>query len=121
MKEVTVETRTVLARVKDNRDKHRKIFEDAMKGYREAAIAELDQALEDARAGRKIWRQTTLIQPEDHTPEYDRVIDMLESSVDGTITLDAQSFAWYMRDEWSWKRQFELSNSSYTSLLATTE
>lgn len=115
MREVTVKTSDLLERIKTNRDEHRTIFEEAVIGYRKAAIEELDKALKDAKDGRRIWRRTTLVQPEDHTPEYDRVIDMLEMSVDEDITLDAASFACYMRDEWVWQRQFLTSNSAYSA------
>lgn len=118
MREVTVNKDVLLERIRVNRDKHREIFEDALKGYRAQAIVELDRALDDAKNGRKIWRAIGLVKPVDHTTDYDRVIDMLENSVDTEITLDAASFGCYMRDEWGWQREFELSNAGYTTLLA---
>jgi hypothetical protein len=43
-----------------------------------------------------------LVQPRDHTSDYDRVIMMLEMSVDDTIVLDANEFDQYVRDVWAW-------------------
>lgn len=117
MHSVKVKREVLLERIRGNRDAHRAIFEDALIGYRRLAVQELEHSLEEARSGRKIRRSLTLVEPEDHTGEYDRVIDMLENSVDDEITLDAGSYAQYMRDEWAWKRQFLASNSGYTAMV----
>lgn len=116
MHQVTVKRDVLLDRIRDNRDKHRAIFEDALKGYRKAAIEELEKSLDDAKNGKKVRRILALVEPEDHTDDYNLVIDMLENSVDDTITLDARSYAQYMQDAWAWKRQFIESNAAYTAM-----
>lgn len=116
MRTVTVNRDELLDRVRENRDKHRSVFEAAMDGYRKAAIEELDRAISDARSGRKIMRHLSLIEPVDKTKDYDRVIDMLEMSTDEEITLEQNEFACYVRDEWAWRDQFLAANSSYTAV-----
>ena len=113
MQSVKVNVRELLEIIKFNRDRHRAIFEKAMAAYRQAAIAELDAAIDDARSGKKIRRSLTLIEPEDYTREYERVIAMLEMTIDEVVEISARDFAKYVRDEWEWKEQFIFSNSSY--------
>ncbi len=113
MHQVTVDRVQLLARISANRNAHRGVFEEAIEGYRKEAIAELERSLNDAKNGRKVQRWLQLVEPEDHTNEYDTVIDMLEHSVDATITLDARSYARYALDKWEWKEQFAGTVNSY--------
>jgi hypothetical protein len=113
MKTVKVKTDELLGIVKSNRDAHRDMFEKAMAGYRKQAIAELDRAITDAKAGRKITRYLSLVEPIDQTKDYDRVIEMLRMSVDEEVELTSTEFAQYVQDDWSWKDQFLATNISY--------
>ena len=83
-------------------------------------IEGLDKMLADARAGRRISRSINLAEPTDHTSDYERVIMMLEMSVDDTIVLNAGEFDQYVRDVWSWSRydattlgEYAVSNPVY--------
>jgi hypothetical protein len=49
----------------------------------------------------------------DQTKDYDRVIRMLEMTVDEIITIGAVEFQQYVMDDWTWKEQFTASNSAY--------
>jgi len=114
MNEVTVNKAELLEKVKENRSKHRQIFEDAQIKYRELVIEELDLMLKDAKKGRKIKRWIGLPEPEDHTDDYDRVVRMLEMSVDENVTLRAVEFDNYVMDQWGWNASFAANTVSYT-------
>ena len=114
MKSVNVKKTDLLDKIKENRAKHRAIFEKAVKGYRKAVVAELEFMLDEARKGRRIKRQIELIEPMDQTREYDRVIRMLEMSTDDIIELSQQDFAQYVMDDWAWKQQFLSTTLPYT-------
>ena len=114
MNSIKVKKSELLDVLKKNRGNHRIIFLEASEGYRAAAIEELDKMLADAKAGRKIRRSLTLVEPQDQTRDYDRAIRMLEMSTDDVIELEEHDFAQYVLDDWSWKRQFLLSNSTYS-------
>ena len=116
MNEVNVSRAELIAKLKQNRVKHREIFLDAQEGYREQVIVELDGMLAEAKSGKKIRRAVVLTEPMDQTADYDRAICMLEMSVDKFIRLSETDFACYVMDEWSWKRQFSASNMVYTKL-----
>ncbi len=51
----------------------------------------------------------------DMTKEYDRVIKMLEMSVDTQIELSSSEFQNYVMDDWAWSDNAKLSNSTYTA------
>lgn len=110
---ITVLKCTLLAAIRANRETHRESFLRAQEGYRKAVITELDQMLADARQGRGVRRSVGLIEPQDHTPEYDRVIKMLEMSVADEVTISETQFAHYVQDEWGWKQTFTTVAASY--------
>jgi hypothetical protein len=85
---VKVNTAELLERLKENRDGHLGVFLAALAGFHEEVIVQLERALENARAGRCYTTQFRLPEPEDHTRDYDRVIEMLEMSVDEVTELD---------------------------------
>lgn len=85
----------------------------AQEGYREEVVAELDRMLSDARNGKPIKRAIALPEPIDHTRDYDRVIAMLEMSVDEDIELMSHEFDQYVLDNWQWKELAFLTNTQY--------
>lgn len=119
MQEVKVKRTDLLDRVSKNRDAHQAVFERALGDYEKAVILELQEWLADALAGKRVQRKTVLIQPQDHTKDYNRVIDMIEMSVDDEIVLDAHSFMRYVRDEWEWFGQFTETMASNSMYLAS--
>lgn len=113
MESVKVKKDALKDEIQANRDKHRAEYVQAFEGYRRACIQALETNLEAFRTGRT---QRVLINeqpPEDHTKDYDRVLRMLEMSVDDEITLAASTFAQYVLDDWGWKHQWAASNSKY--------
>lgn len=113
MNEVKMKRDVLLEKVRTNRTEHITVLEKAKAGYRSAAIDKLKARLKDAIDGGPISLRIDLNAPEDHTRDYDRVITMLEMSVDETVTLDAHSFDQYVLDQWQWKAGFDLTASSY--------
>jgi hypothetical protein len=103
---VRVRKEELVQRVAENRDRHRDEFEKGLDLYRKAVVAELETWLERARKGKEVATRTALVAPQDHTQEYEQLLDMLEMSVETEIELTAQEFAQYVRDDWGWKRQF---------------
>lgn len=113
METVRVKKDQLLSKVRENRRAHRDLFLKAQEGYREKVIEELDIMLRDAREGKKIRRGISLPEPIDQTRDYDRVVAMLEMSVDEYIELNPTEFAQYVLDDWQWKANTMHINSSY--------
>lgn len=114
MNNVKVDKQKLLDILKKNKTTHRKIFLEAQDGYRKLAIKELDKMLKNARDGKKFERMISLVAPQDMTKEYDNTIAMLEMSVEDEIVLTATQFQNFVQDDWTWKANFLLSNSSYS-------
>jgi hypothetical protein len=51
--------------------------------------------------------------PQNHAEEFTEMIEMFELSVDEKINLDHQSFKAFFKNEWPWKKQFEMLAASY--------
>ena len=114
MQTVKINKAELLTVVKANREQHRKIFDEAITGYRECAIKELDAMLAEAKTGKRIRRSVSLVEPVDQTREYDKAIRMLEMSVEDVIELEDHEFSNYVLDDWGWKKSFLASNRAYS-------
>lgn len=118
MENIKVKKEDLLKVLRDNRAKHRQIYEEAIEGYRKTVITEFERRLEDAKAGRKIDIRFSLPQPQDQTKDYDRAIGMLEMTIEDVIQLQEHEYQQYVMDDWSWKQNFLTSNSTYSGTAA---
>ncbi len=114
MEIVKVARDELLGVLKKNREEHREIFLEALKGFRQAALEALEERIAEARKGKKITLQFRLYEPKDQTKDYDRIIRMLEMSQDEIIELTEREFAHYVMDDWDWMDQFLHSNMGYS-------
>lgn len=114
MEPVTVDKAELLNIITANRNRHREVFEAALTGYRQYAQDQLEEHLLDLSAGKTPKIQINIARPVDHTRDYDRVIDMLKMHKGDEFTLNEADFAQYVHDDWSWKRQWTVSNSGYS-------
>jgi hypothetical protein len=117
MDNITVDKADLIATLRDNRDKHRDLFDKAQVVYREKMIEELDRALAEAKAGRKIRRAFTLPTPENHTEDFDTAIQMLEWEAEDYVSLSMRDFMRYVQNRWEWERSFAANTESYSSQL----
>lgn len=110
---VTIKKEELLTAIKKNREGHRAEFLKAQDGFKQYLIRELEKRLDDAREGRNVQGHFALIEPEDHTKDYDRVIMMLEMSTSMEILITESQFSKYVMDEWGWMESFKNSTSNY--------
>lgn len=115
MKPVKVTRTDLLEKVQANRSAHRSEFIKAQEGYRKIVIEELDKALRDARENRGIRTVIALQPPQDHTEDYDKVIAMLQMSVDEIIEIEEDDFNCYVMDNWQWSAHAKFLNSTYAA------
>lgn len=114
MNEVQVKKAELIIVLKKNKKTHREEFLKAIEGYRKEAINQLSQSISDAKNGKKINLHFQLTQPIDQTKDYDRVIGMLEMSIDEELMLSEGEYRQYVMDDWVWKEQFTVTNAFYT-------
>ena len=116
----------ILKRLKENRDNHKKIVEEARAGYLEEAIEFIDESLEyleeekekllngDGEASLSPPRPEFSI-PKDYTSSYNTAIQMLELHQGDTVTLTGEEVRTLVEDIWDWQGDFLRSASAYTN------
>ena len=109
----------LLERIKKNRDEHRKIFEEALTGWKKKVTEELERRYQEALQGKRFDVAIHLPRPEDHTDQYDTVIELLTMSLDEELELTQAEFANYALDKWQWQANFLAMSSSYGSVTAS--
>ena len=116
MKTVKIQKLVLKNILETNKKDHRSIFLEAQEKYREKVIAALDKQLSLARSGEKFDLHALFhehIAPQDYTKEYNKVLRMLELSVDDVIELTSAEFENFVQDKWNWTSAWSASNSSY--------
>lgn len=115
MKPQTYKKTDLLTILRENKTKHREVYEAALAGYKAAAHEWFTTQLERFQEGEQFATVFSSPRPEDHTDDYDNVIRMLELCVDDDILLDENDFIQYIQDDWGWKKQWTTTNSAYLS------
>ena len=104
----------VIATLGKNRDQHRRIFFEALAGFKKRAQRELEGMITKLKADELIepyWGRTI---PKDHTRDYDRVIAMVDAAEDEEIEMNETDFAHFMLDRWDWSREWLKTSSQYS-------
>lgn len=99
MNDVTIKTDDLLAKLKENRDKHIQTYQDAVEGYQKISEEKLTKALKKVQSGEMI-SSVKLSVPRSHEEQYDEAIAMLEMSVDKETKLSRYEFNNYVLDSW---------------------
>jgi hypothetical protein len=110
---ITVKKDDLLGRLKDNRSSHRDLYEQAFDGYCKLMREELEERLSRIGARRAIDPYLRHQAPEDHTGDYDDVIEMLCMAIGNEVELTQTQFRCYVKDDWGWKRQWTASTAAY--------
>lgn len=116
--EVECDKKMVLEKVRENRNGHAKIVEEARVGFVEKAALMLTAELEKLKKGKTQELSVHLSSPADHTREYDTVIKMLEMHTEPTITLGGEEVRMFIEDNWDWSDQFLAVNAAYSGTAA---
>lgn len=124
MREVKVNRKDLLVKIRENRTKHVAEFKDAVAGYKDAALKAIDEAVvklrrsvEELKTGERLAIGAVhfnLTVPVNHAKDYDQVIAMLDMSIDDTLTIKSDEFACYVMDDWGWKADFEVTKAMYS-------
>lgn len=105
--------------ISKNRDEHQRIFDEAVRGYKDQLVKELEAHIERIKRGEVIRVYISFPQPENHTRDYDRILKMLEMTPLEQVELGETQFSQYVLDDWNWKRAFLSTNATYSSSAAT--
>lgn len=116
MRSVKIYTSKLLETLKNNREKHIADYKEAMKGFREDAIAAMEKNLALAKDGKGINLYiNNVVLPTSYEDSYNTIIKMLEFSTDTTVELTMQEFSQYVEDKWAWKQTFAETAAFYNN------
>lgn len=102
--QVTVKTTALLERLKSNRTKHQRDYEQAILAWqKELASALSAVSPEDCVQFPQSLEALKRDCPKSHVDQYDQAIDMFTMCTKDEVTLDSDSFNTFCRDDWGWK------------------
>lgn len=97
--DVKIKRADLIAKLKENREKHTALYKDALEGYFVDTKKKLEKKIQALDKGETITSFSVSV-PKDHTKDYDRLIEMLDMSQDEYLVISAHDFNMYVRDEW---------------------
>ena len=119
---VKVNRKNLIEKLKENRGKHKKEYDEAVEAYQAACVKELQDALKKVR-GWKTAADYDAVQVYNHLPAhhlkaYDRVLASLEMSVDEDLVITAEQISQFVMDEWNWSESFRSTANIYKTAAA---
>jgi hypothetical protein len=134
---VTINREKLVAKLKENRALHAKIYVEAGAGYLEACVEHMKKVRRNyARALKQIEEQVPLpaegvrwseLDAEDETPQapthslnaYDEAIELFSWHEAEQVKLTVEEFRHYVLDKWGWKRSWLETSSTYSESAAS--
>ncbi len=113
---VRVNTKELVKKLRENREKHEQIVKEARTGYVNKAKMLIATRLEQLNAGKIVSLTFALHMPVSMLSSYDDAIAAFEMHTEETIELTVDDVSNYMRDKWTWKQNFLTSNAIYSKM-----
>ena len=111
---VTVDRNDTLKILKENRERHSKIVQEARDGYIKSAKRALASRMEELEKGELVALSFNLVLPQDYTSTYDVAIKMLEMHTQETLEIDGLQVSHLVMDDWDWQHTFLNSNAGFS-------
>lgn len=102
--------------LEENRKQHQKEFKEAKESYRLSVLDWYIQQTKNAKAKQdfEIY-YNDLNAPEDHTEDYDTVLEELHYTEEEHIYLSQSEFRNYIQDKWNWQAVFKETAAYYNT------
>jgi len=111
---IKVKRLKLIDQIESNLKKHKKIYKEALIGYKEKNVAMLKKYVEKIEKGEIIKAGYIHIEtPENHISEYERVISMLQMDVRLEFELTEEEYVKFVLDQWEWKERWASNTMSY--------
>lgn len=119
MRQVTMDKKDFQEIVEKNKKEHEDEFHEASQAFYKKCSAELIRIAADVREGTMNYAtaQQLIGQmdcPRGYCDQYEEVLDQLEHEIGESVTLNAEEFRQYVKDEWYWKEGFAASYHAST-------
>ena len=114
MNTVSVKKDELVKVLTENRDIHKKKYEEAHQGYLILVTKALKKKLKKVEAGKEFDLSFHNLQrPENHEQDYQNVIDMLGVTEQESVDISMEDYQKYYKNNWSWHGHWHLSNKMY--------
>lgn len=113
MNQVKVSKFELLSKVIENRETHITEFNESHEAWVQSCKEFHIKQIESLQKHNKELDINKPLRPHSYANDYDRVIAMLNMSVDAEITLTSKEFEQYVMDNWAWSESFKSLASSY--------
>jgi len=112
----------LLEKVKTQRDKHEKAYEEAIKGWRSKLKVVAQKMADNADKINKFPQAMDALsdKPRHYLETFDEAIDMLSMTKDTEVKLNSNQFNQLVRGKWHWATAFVSANSSYVGYTGAT-
>lgn len=119
MEKVEVKRDDLRERVEENLKKHRQDYIEAVAGYKQECLKQLDQLRQKVEANMAEDRPMVplllhLEMPVSHEADYEQIIEMLRMEQRTIFEIQTDKFACYVMDRWKWKDAFVGTANRYT-------
>lgn len=115
-RQVKVDRGDLLKDVKANKERHVKEYEQAVTDYADATkrcIQDLHRMIKKDPTGFSHHEAfNNLHKPRSYEREYEKVIRILECSVDEEVTISFEQHERWVLDEWHWKGDFQTNSTT---------
>jgi allophanate hydrolase subunit 1 len=119
-KSVNVARKDLIEKLVANLTAHKADYQEALVGYKIKLEQDLKKVLKAVKTATVEEAQTirmpTNNPPQDHSKDYEEVIQMLQMSVDDVINLDSHSFKAFVMNEWAWSNTFNSTATMYKGI-----
>jgi hypothetical protein len=113
---ITANTVDVLKKLKENRERHVAIAEEAKSGFFEKANKVLQGQLHLLREGKITSVRVNMSPPQTHLGEYDQAITALEFHQEAQIDLNGDQVSCFLNDDWNWQQSFVTANLAFSAM-----
>ena len=117
MEKVRIKRDTLIEALRTGREEHARDFKEAVEGFREEAGRAIEEAKQKLDSNDEDL-SVHLAYPSNHDNDYAVKIAMLELSEDTVIEVTQAEFRAYVLNDWTWRREWLVSNSAYSGNIA---
>jgi HPt (histidine-containing phosphotransfer) domain-containing protein len=111
---VKISKTQLLAKIKANKEAHIVDYNEAVEAYKEEALKQLAELIEEAEAG-DLEIELSLVTPIDNTEKYNEIIQLFEWEINDEVELTKNEFDEYVLDKSNFATHALYTNSTYKS------
>jgi hypothetical protein len=110
---INVDKAKLIEKIRENKANHIIEYDKAVIAYKEEALKQLKELMEDVQDG-ELGIRLELTTPINNVKNYDKIIEMFDWEVSDVVTLEQREFIEYVQDETDFAINAKMSNTYYS-------